>query len=120
MTILSTKNSDVYEQIGKMGIPLLEFTAFLENTSLFNKRNGHAFHWATLLYMGAFSDQPLNKLEQEFQKLDAWDPSGKEEGSFQKALNGGAFSAFDRRNDGDSVFSEIYKTLEGLRRFAEQ
>jgi len=119
MTALSIKNSSLYEQIGSREIPLSEFTIFLKKLSLFNEGKRSAFGWAVLLYLGTFNDQPMDKLEQEFQELNAWDPSDKEEGAFQKELSsfGGAFG---RSRVSDPVFSKIYQTLEGLRTFASE
>lgn len=121
MTALSIKNRDLYDQIGNRKISLSEFTTSLKKLSLFNNKGDHSdtFLWAALLYLGAFSDQTSDKLEQELQKLGVWDSSNKKEGAFQSELNGfaGAFSRWGR--DHDSVFSEIYQTLEGLKTFAE-
>jgi hypothetical protein len=74
--------------------------------------------WARpLLYLGAFSDQPLDKLEQEFQELGVWDPSDKEEGDFQGSMNSFAEAFSSWRKGYGPVFSKIYQTLEGLRTF---
>jgi hypothetical protein len=120
MTVLSIENRDLYDQIGSRKISLSEFTTFLKKLILFNKGDSKAFWWAALLYLGEFSDQPRDKLEQEFQKLGVWDSSNKKEGAFQDELNryGGAFSSWGE--DNDPVFSEIYQTLEGLKTFAEK
>lgn len=120
MTALSIKNRRLYDQIGSREISLSEFTTFLKESTLFNKGKLHSFWWAELLYLGAFSDQPPDKLEQEFQKLGVWDSSGKEEGDFQNELSrfGDAFDRFGI--DRDPVFSKIYEVLEGLRTFAER
>lgn len=79
-----------------------------------------AHSWVGLLYIGAFSDQAVDKLEQEFQKLGVWDTSGKEKGAFQDELNRLA-KGFSHLEDigPESAFSKIYQTLEGLRSFAE-
>ncbi len=120
MTALSIKNRDVYDRVGHGEISLSEFTAFLENLALFSKNKRIGFSWALLLYLGVFGEQTLDKLEQEFQKLGLWDPSGKEEGDFQKSLRGfgQAFSAWGEVPD--QVFSKIYEKLEGLRTFEER
>ena len=121
MTALSIKNHALYDQIGNREISLPEFTTSIKKLTLFNKKDDHnAFWWAALLYLGAFSDQPLDKLEQEFQKIGVWDSSGKKERTFQDELNGfhEGFSSWGR--DHNPVFSEIYKTLEDLRTFAEK
>jgi hypothetical protein len=124
MTALSIKNHDLYDQIGKSEISLSEFTIFLKKLSLFNsigKGDRNPFWWALLLYLGVFSDQPSNKLEQEFQKLGVWDPSSEKERTFEDELKRAhkAFSHWDRDHN-KPVFSEIYKILEGLRTFAER
>ena len=117
MTALSIKNRALYEQIGKKEISLPEFTTYIKKLTLFNKQGNHAFWWAALLYLGAFSDQPVDKLEQEFRTLGVWDLSGKKEIIFQDELNrfDEAFSSGGR--DHDIVFSDIYQRLEGLRTF---
>lgn len=122
MTTLSIKNHDLYDRIGRRKISLSEFTTFLKDLTLFSESERHGFWWAALLYLGAFSDQPMIKFEQEFQKLGVWDPSGKEEEAFQKELNRFRFGqAFSNRGDLHSrVFPKIYETLEGLRTFAEK
>jgi len=121
MTALSIKNRALYEQIGNTQISLSEFTTFLKKLSLFNnKSDRNAFWWAALFYLGAFSDQPLAKLQEEFQELGVWDSSGKKEGAFQDELDQFAKGFFlwgDRFRQ--PAFSEIYQTLEELRRFAE-
>lgn len=120
MTALSIQNRRLYERIGSREISLSEFTTFLKESTLFNKGKLHSFWWAELLYLGAFSDQPPDKLEQAFQKLGVWDSSGKEEGDFQNELKRFG-SAFDRFGiHGDPVFSKIYEVLEGLSTFAER
>lgn len=118
MTVLSIKNRDLYDQIGKREISLSGLTTSLKKSILSNEGRHDAFWWAALLYLGAFNDQPPDKLEQEFQELGVWDSSGKKEGTFQNELNkfGEAFSS--RGRDYGSVFSEIYQILEGLRTFA--
>jgi len=121
MTALSIKNHDLYDQIGSRKISLSEFTTFLKKLTLFDNKGDHdPFWWASLLYLGAFSSQPLDKLEQEFQKLGVWDSSSKKEKTFEDELKGfyRAFSHWDR--DHNPVFSEIYQILEGLRTFAEK
>jgi len=120
MTALSIKNRDFYDQIGSRKISLSEFRTFLKELVLFNEGEHHAFWWAELLYLGAFSDQPLDKLEQEFEKLGVWDASDKEKGAFQKELSSfdRAFSSWGREHD--PVFPKIYEKLEGLRTFAEK
>jgi len=121
MSALSIKNRGLYERIGKREISLSEFTTFLKKLSLFNgdSRRGD-FWWAALLYLGAFSDQPLDKLEQEFKELGVWDPSDKEEGTFKKELSSFDKAFSDWGRDYDPVFSEIYQVLEGLRTFASE
>jgi len=119
MTALSIKNSGLYEQIGSRKISLSEFTIFLKKLSLLNEGTGGAFTWAALLYQGTFNDQPLDKLEKEFQELGVWDPSKKEEGAFQKELSNYS-GAFGFSRGSDPVFSKIYQTLEGLRTFASE
>ncbi len=118
MVALSIKNPDFYHKIGSLEISLTEFTTFLKKLELCQKGESHALWWATLLYLGAFSDQPSDKLEQEFQKLGVWDSSGKKEGDFQNELSsfGKAFSSWG--GDYDPVFAKIYQTLEGLKTFA--
>jgi len=118
MTALSINNRGLYDLIGNGEISLSEFTTSLKKLSLFNDSKYDTFLWAKLLYLGAFSDQPLEKLEKQFQELGVWDPSDKEEGAFQNELNrfGKAFSSRGRNQE--PVFSKIYKTLEGLRTFA--
>ena len=120
MTALSIKNRNLYDRIGRREISFSEFTTFLKDLTLFTEDARGSFWWAELLYLGVFGDQPLAKLEQEFQKLGVWDSSGKEEGAFESELRG--FSqAFSRWGDvPDRVFSKIYETLEGLRTFAER
>jgi len=119
MTALSIKNRTLYDQIGSRKISLSEFTTFLKKLTLFNNKDArNAFWWAALLYLGAFGDQPL---EQEFQKIGVWDSSKDKEKTFQTELNGFVKGFSDwgdipRR----PVFSEIYKTLEELRTFAEE
>ena len=118
MTALSIKNRGLYDRIGSKEISLSEFTTFLKKL-IFNKGERYSFQWAALLYLGAFGDQPPDKLEQEFQELGVWDSSGKEEGDFRSQFDGigKAFSMWgDLRGD---VFSKIYENLEGLRTFAE-
>ncbi|MFH1369966.1 MAG: P-loop NTPase fold protein [Planctomycetota bacterium] len=117
MTALSIKNPDFYHKIGSREISLSEFTIYIKELSLL--KGDHSFWWAVLLYLGAFSDQPSDKLEQEFQKLGVWESSGEKE-AFQNELNKFA-DAFDRWGRGHgSAFSEIYQTLEGLKTFAER
>lgn len=118
MTALSIKNRALYDQIGNREISLPEFTTSIKKLTLFNKKDErNAFWWAALLYLGAFSDQPLDKLEQEFQKIGVWDSS--KEKTFQTELKGFA-KGFSDWGDGLSrpAFSEIYKILEDLRTFA--
>lgn len=121
MTALSIKNRALYDQIGKREISLSEFTTFLKKLTLFNKGGRNAFWWAALLYLGAFSDQPSEKLEQEFQQLGVWDSSKKKERPFQDELGGfvRGFSTWGDISD-RPAFSEIHQTLEGLRTFAEK
>jgi hypothetical protein len=118
MTALSIKHRSEYDKIGNGEISLSEFTTFLKKLTLFNDDKHDPFWWAALLYLGAFSDQPPDKLEQEFQKLGAWNSSGKKEGDFENELNrfGEAFGRLGR--DRDPVFSMIHEMLEGLRTFA--
>ena len=120
MTALSIKNRRLYDRIGNREISLSEFTTFLKELTLFNKPERSAFWWAALLYLGEFSDQPLDKFEKEFEELGVWDPSDKEEGAFQKQFEGmgRAFSTWGDLNG--PVFSKIYETLEGLRTFAKR
>ena len=120
MSVLSIKNRGLYERIGSKEISLSEFTTFLKELTLFNNSERSDFPWAALLYLGAFRNQPLDKLEKEFQELGVWDPSDKEEGAFQEELSsfGRAFS--NRGRDRDPAFSKIYQTLEGLRTFASK
>jgi len=120
MTILSIKNRALYNRIGRSEILLSEFTTFLKGLTLFSKDERRSFWWAALLYLGAFGDQPLDKLEKEFQKLGVWDSSDKEKEDFQTELRGfgQAFSAWGELNG--RVFQKIYETLEGLRTFAEK
>ncbi len=121
MIALSIKNRGVYDQIGSREISLSEFTTFSKKLSLLNEDSGSGvFWWATLLYLGTFANQPLEKLEQEFQKLGVWDPSDKEEGAFREELSrfGEAFGRRGRAHD--SVFSKIYQTLEELKTFASR
>jgi hypothetical protein len=118
MTALSIKNRALYDQIGSRKISLSEFTTFLKKSLLFNEGKHDPFWWAALLYLGAFSDQPPDKLEQEFQELGVWDSSDKKERTFQDELNRFAegFSSWGR--DQGPIFSKIYQTLEGLITFA--
>ncbi len=117
MTVVSIKNCDWYDRIGHREISLSEFTTFLKKLNLFNEDNSRdGFRWAALLYMGTFSDQPKEKLEQKFQELGVWDPSDKEEGAFSDKL-GRVGSAFGWSGSYGLVFSKIYQTLEGLRTF---
>lgn len=119
MSVLSIKNRGLYDQIGNKKISLSEFTIFSKKLSLLKEDScSGGFWWAALLYLGTFNNQPLDKLEHEFQELGVWDPSDKEENAFQMELShySGAFSRWGR--EGDSVFSKIYQTLEGLRTFA--
>jgi hypothetical protein len=118
MTALSIKNRDLYDRIGHREISLSEFTTFLKGLTLFSEAI-RSFWWAALLYLGVFSDQPLDKLEQEFQKLGVWDSSNQREGAFQDELKRfyEAFSILGR--DYGPVFAKIYEKLEGLRTFAE-
>jgi len=118
MTALSIKYRSEYDKIGNGEISLSEFTIFLKKLTLFNEDKYDPFWWAALLYLGVFSNQSQGKLEQEFQKLGAWDSSGKKEGDFQNELNR-YVEAFGRLGrDRDPVFSKIYELLEGLRTFA--
>ena len=121
MTALSIKNRELYDQIGSSEISLSEFTTFLKKLILFNEDScSGGFWWAELLYLGAFSDQTTEKLEQEFQKLGVWNPSNNDKDAFQNELS--SFSeAFGRiRKTRDPVFPKIYQTLEGLRTFASK
>ncbi len=120
MSTLSIKNRGLYDRIGSREISLSEFTTFLKKLSLFNEENRHVFRWAPLLYLGTFNDQPLEKLEQEFKELGAWDPSDKEEGAFKKELSSFDKAFSDWGGDYDPVFSEIYQMLERLRTFASK
>jgi hypothetical protein len=119
MCALSIKNRALYDGIGRREISLSEFTTFLRKLPLLNKPE-HASWWASLLYVGAFSDRPPDELEKEFEKLGVWDPSGKEQGAFQQELAGFA-KGFSHLEDirPESAFSKIYQTLEGLRSFGE-
>lgn len=119
MTILSIKYRNLYDQIGNQEISLSEFTAFLKKLALLNEDKYNPLWWATLLYLGAFSDQTPDTLEQEFQKLGVWNSSGQKEGAFQDELNKyhSAYDRFGRVHD--TVFSKIYERIEGLRTFAE-
>jgi hypothetical protein len=120
MTVLSIKCRSLYNQIGNREISLSEFTTFLKKLTLFNDVKYNSSWWAALLYLGAFSNQPLDKLEQEFQKLGVWNSSGKKEGAFQEELSkyGEAFGRLGR--DRDPVFYKIYELLEGLRTFERE
>jgi len=117
MAALSIKNRRLYDRIGRREISLSEFTTFLKKLTLFQKREHRAFWWAALLYLGAFNDQPLQKLEQKFQELGVWDPSDKEEGALQNELSrfGRAFSSWGE--DYGPIFAKIYQVLEELRTF---
>ena len=120
MTALSIKNRGLYERIGSKEISLSEFTTFLKELILLKNRERRAFWWAALLYIGAFSDQPMDNLEQEFQELGVLDQSDKEGKAFQNKLSG-FYKAFSEWGDLPvSVFSKIYEKLEGLRTFASK
>lgn len=121
MTALSIKNRDIYDQIGKRKISLSEFTAFLKKLDLFEGGKPRSFSWAKLLYLGAFSGQPMDKLEREFQELGVWNSSGQKEGAFKNELNGfgRAFSIWGEDEEYGPVFTKIYEVLEGLRTFTE-
>jgi hypothetical protein len=118
MTALSIKNRKLYDQIGSSEISLSEFTAFLQETTLFDKVEGYVFGWATVLYLGTFNDLSPEKLKQEFQELGVWDPSGKEKDDFQIELDKSskAFGYLSRSQG--LVFPKIYQILEGLRTLA--
>jgi hypothetical protein len=117
MAALSIKDRNLYDKIGHTKISLSEFTNFLkQQLTLFSESNCRGDWWAGLLYIGVFGYQP-DKLEPEFRKLGVWDPSGREEGAFQKEFGrvGKAFSEWgDLRGP---AFPKIYEKLERLRTF---
>ncbi len=119
MTVLSLKNEKLYHQIGRREIPLEEFTASVKGLSLWTTKRKNGFSWAALLYLGAYGNEPTEKLEHEFGRLGVWDASDKDSGTFQGELNRftGAYSDWGR--DSYGVFSRIYGILEELRTFAE-
>ena len=120
MTALSIKMPEFYERIGKREISLSEFTGLLKPLSLFKNNKHSSSWWAKLFYFGVFGDQPSGKVEQAFEELGVWDPSGEEEGAFQKKWSKFRESFGHIGRDGSSVFSKIYQTLEGLRTFASR
>jgi len=73
-----------------------------------------------LLYLGEFNDQPLDKLEQEFQNLGVWDSSNKEEGDFKNKLVRYSQAFYRGSPPRYRIFLKIYETLEGLRTLAEK
>jgi hypothetical protein len=121
MTALSIKNRELYDQIGRREISLSKFTESFKNLSLFKDDSlGGGFWWAELLYLGVFSEQPTDKLKQEFQKLGVWESSNKEENAFENKLSKFGKEAYGRFGNRDPVFLTIYQTLEGLRTFASK
>ena len=121
MVALSIKNRDIYDKIGKGQISLSEFTTFLKKLSLFNKKGRRGLWWANLLYLGAFTDLPLGRLEKEFQELGVWDSSIKKEPDFKERSDDFFNQAYSRLGrDFGPVFLKIYEKLEGLKTFAEK
>ena len=116
MVALSIKNHDIYDKLGSRTISLSEFTAFLKKLTLFNKDKHDSYWWAALLYLGAFNDQPADKVKKEFQELGVWISSDKEEKTFQDDLYKFFSDAFRARRE--QIFSYIYEILEGLRTLA--
>ena len=120
MVALSLKDEEFYHRIGRKDISLQEFTAYLKKLWSWTDRRRHGFWWAALLYLGAFGENPLSKLEKEFKELGVWDPSGRDEGAFQQELSGCAQGYGRWGDDSAKVFSRIYEILEGLRTFADR
>ncbi len=120
MTALSIKSKELYHRLGSEKISLSGFTESLKKLSLLkDDSRGGGFWWAALLYLGAFGDQPTDRLKQEFIKLGVWDPSNQEEDAFGNELSrfGEAYGRFGNR---DPAFLTIYQTLEGLRTFTSK
>ena len=118
MTALSIKNRNLYDKIGHTEISLSEFTTFLKQLTFSKKRS--RYRWAYLVSFGLFRCQQFAELEQEFQELGLWDPSGKENGAFQHELSGYGEAFSQLGDDYDPVFSKIYQKLEGLTTFESE
>ena len=111
----------MYNQIGTGVITLSDFTTFMKNLKLIKKDESIDFGRAALLYLGIFGIKtPIDKLEQELQKLGVWDSTNKEKVIFENKLrlSGAALSLIGRSHK--PVFPQIYMTLEELRMFAEK
>ena len=117
MTVLSIKNHDIYEKIGKENISLSELTDFfISIKGLFsNKGNYNPLAWAALLYQGIFPKVSLDDLEEEFKKLGVWDSTGDKE-TFKEEIQRVA-EAYGRFRDDTPVLPNIYKKIEELRTF---
>ena len=120
MATLMLKNEQLYHRMGRKDVSLEDFTRDVGSLPLWTSDGRHGFWWAALLYLGAFGNEPMKKLEREFQSLGVWNPSGREEKAFEREI--GCFSdAYGHWGDTQGgVFGEVYEVIEGLKTFAQE
>jgi hypothetical protein len=121
MVAISITKPHIYDKIGKIKIPISEFTQFLKPLKLFNKEKDERYtiFWAFLLYIGPFGNNPNISLQREFQNLGICDPSESKE-NFREKLNQFTHGLSTWGRGRDPIFADIYRRLEELRTFERE
>ncbi|MBN1972464.1 MAG: hypothetical protein JW787_02400 [Sedimentisphaerales bacterium] len=118
MITIGMKDDTIYHQIGRKEITLKEFTSYLRKLNLIKNNSTPDIWWANLLYTGVFSVKSPDKLKEEFAEFGVKIDSNYGDEAFNEQLDKFNNDAYGRSLNEGSAFSEIYKTLEGLKTFA--